>query len=420
MTTRPPDANAAIDWLYSSQLFGIKLGLEGMTRLLDELGLTAWLQEERAAGRLQLVHLAGTNGKGSTGAFLEALARAAGKTTGFFTSPHLITLGERARVQGEIATDEACAQQLEHIRACVTSWENAPTFFELVTAMALLHFRACGCNFLIMETGMGGRLDATNALDKDLAIITPIAMDHAAYLGDTLAAIAGEKAGIIAQDTPVLSAMQEEESAYVLRAHASACKAPLEWAIAPLPTDIPLSLKGAHQRENAALALAAARKLLPHNEIHLGALARCCWPGRYDQRGGYLLDGAHNPHAMAALVATLRADGYSETRPLPCLFAGAADKELGENIRLLAPVISCWHLPVGSSPRLTAPTELRPLIEAQSHAPIHCWSDVPSALHAIQMKSGDTTCLVTGSLFLLGDVLHHMEASEQEQRPTLQ
>ena len=196
----------ALAWLYGLQRFGIKLGLENIRRLLDEFSRqsSARVCRRRSARRLgeialpcKVIHVAGTNGKGSVCAMIDSICRAQGYRTGLFISPHLVTFRERIRVNGEMISEDAVADGLTMIRDLVADWDPHPTFFEVTTALALKHFGDAKIDIAILETGLGGRLDATNAVQSDVSVITPIGLDHEEWLGHTLAEIAGEKAGII-------------------------------------------------------------------------------------------------------------------------------------------------------------------------------------------------------------------------------
>ena len=239
----------AINWLYSTQTFGVKLGLEQPTRLLRE-----YLAFPPASTKV--IHVAGTNGKGSVCALAESVARTAGYRTGLFTSPHLVSYTERIRVSGVEIDDDTTATHLTAIRELVSSWENHPTFFEITLAVAMRHFRDRGCEIIILETGMGGRLDATSAVPSDVAVITPIALDHQQWLGDTLAEIAGEKAAIVRRGKHAFSAAQAPEARKVIAETANQTQAILEFIEEPLQ-GYTLGLHGTHQQENAALALSA-------------------------------------------------------------------------------------------------------------------------------------------------------------------
>ncbi|MEE1266561.1 MAG: Mur ligase family protein, partial [Akkermansia sp.] len=265
-----------LGWLYSTQAFGIKLGLEGVTRLLSACGVLH--------PRAQVIHVAGTNGKGSTCAFCESVARAAGYKTGLFTSPHLVEFGERIRVNGVNIPDADAARLIGKVRAVVQDWDPCPTFFELVLAVAMLWFAEQEVELIVLETGMGGRLDATNAVPKDVAVLTPIGLDHTQYLGGTLYEVAGEKAAILSWHRPAVSAPQEPESMRAIQE--AARRMDTYCRVITGECDQPLGLKGVHQRRNAALALAALRAL-PHflcsAEEEARGLAEVRWPGRFEE-----------------------------------------------------------------------------------------------------------------------------------------
>ncbi|KKL49614.1 hypothetical protein LCGC14_2313740, partial [marine sediment metagenome] len=205
--------NDTIDFLYSLQSVGIKLGLGNIRKLLKRLG-----NPERS---FRSIHIAGTNGKGSTSAMLASLMENAGVNTGLFTSPHLLSFTERIRAGGKEITSMQVVELAALARAA--SSEMTPTFFEVVTAMAFMHFRATGVQWALVETGLGGRLDSTNVIAPEVTLITPVSMDHMEFLGDTLKDVAGEKAGIIKPGVPVLSAPQEPDALEVIKNKADLC-----------------------------------------------------------------------------------------------------------------------------------------------------------------------------------------------------
>ncbi len=388
---------AALDWLYAAQMFGMKLGLAGITRLLDELGV---LQP-----RARVIHVAGTNGKGSVCAFAESVARAAGYSTGLFTSPHLVRFNERIRVDGAEIADADVARLIDRVREHVQAWEVQPTFFELTLAVAMLYFSERRPDVIILETGMGGRLDATNAVPKDCAVLTPIGFDHMQYLGSTLYDIACEKAAIFAWHRAALTAPQAPEAMRAIHEAAQACDT--EYRIISEPCELPLGLAGTHQKYNAALALAALHAAIPHflcsQEQLAAGLSDTRWPGRFDEVApGVILDGAHNPPAMRVLVRTWR-EMYGDVRA-HCIFAGAADKDLTGVVELLSPLVSQWILPPVQSPRMMPPAELARLVGRVSDAPVN----VPSTL-AEALQCADRPLLICGSFFLLGEVLAQLQ-----------
>ena len=382
----------SLDWLYSVQVFGIKLGLEGITRLLRECGVLY--------PRARVLHVAGTNGKGSTCAFIESVARAAGYKTGLFTSPHLVEFNERIRVNGENIPDTDAARLIDHVRELIEDWETPPTFFEIVLAVAMLYFAEQEVELIVLETGMGGRLDATNAVPKDVAVITPIGLDHTQYLGPTLYDVAGEKAGIIAWHRPAVIAPQEPEAIRAI--HEAAQRMDADFRIITAECELPLGLAGAHQQRNAALALAALHAL-PHflcsAEEEARGLAQVRWPGRFEEvLPGVILDGAHNPHAMHVLVRTWR-ERFGETKAC-CIYAGSADKALDETLELLAPIVGEWILPPVQSPRILPPEEMAVKVQAVSQAPVNLPENLKMALTALPERT-----LICGSFFLLGEAL---------------
>lgn len=412
----------AIDWLYATQLFGIKLGLDPMRDLLAGLGL------DRALDGRRVLHVAGTNGKGSVCAMSDAILRAAGHRCGLFTSPHLVTFRERIRVDGALIPEAAVAAGLTRIRRHLEGREPHPTFFEITLALAIGHFVEAGCDVIVLETGMGGRLDATNALTSDVAVITPIGLDHTQWLGDTLAAIAGEKAGIIESGRPVLSAVQPDEAATVIAAAAREKGAPLRWIEPDDAPPVPVALTGAHQRANAALAAAAVTTLcpgLPAAALATG-LARVEWPARYQRIGDRItIDGAHNAHAAAVLAHTWREDRGPDTRAT-VIFGGVAQKDTAETLRRLAPLVARWiFVKVASSRGLTVEELIAAWLSvvADSTATLSGipWTTAASAAEALAAADDDDEApiLVTGSLYLAGEALAALlggppfEASEQ-------
>lgn len=380
----------ALAWLEASQRFGIKLGLENARRLLHELG--------RPETGLKFFHVAGTNGKGSVCAMLDAVLRQAGFRTGLYTSPHLVDFSERIRVQGEPIGEDALREGLARLRQISSAWDHAPTFFELATALAAWHFAREGCEWVVWETGMGGRLDATNVVMPEAAILTPVGFDHEKWLGSTLAQIAFEKAGIMKPGRPAVSAPQAPEAAEVFRARAAEVGARLDFV-----EDIwqgPLGLPGAHQRANAALAARALEAVgldLPWETLAAG-LAGTRWPGRFQiTEQGWVLDGAHNPHAAEALAAAWRERFGGGCAVL--LFSCLADKDVRAMARVLEPLAVECHLAPLATPRAAALETLR----AAWRIPTLVHPDVREAVAALRTRP--QRVLVTGSLYLVGEVL---------------
>lgn len=376
----------AVDWLYSTQTFGIKLGLEGPTRLLREFLAFP-------SHRTKVIHVAGTNGKGSTCAMIDALGQGLALRSGLFTSPHLIDYRERVRVNGLEISEEKTADLLTELRELVSDWDTHPTFFELTLALAMRHFRDCDCDLVVLETGMGGRLDATTAVPADVCVLTPISYDHTKWLGDTLDAIAREKAAIAIKGKPILSSPQEPEAEKAIRQVTNQTRAPLKFINSPL-LGYSLSLPGPHQKLNAALAceaMVAAGYHLTFDVVQ-HSLNHVNWPGRFERVNETLiLDAAHNPHAARALVETWTLEFPNQKATI--IFGSVEDKDTGDVLKELSKIAAEFHFVPVNSPRGLPPEGHNVDLSSTVH------SDLPSALEA---TSGQLT-LLTGSLFLLGE-----------------
>jgi dihydrofolate synthase/folylpolyglutamate synthase len=401
----------ALAWLYGLQRFGIKLGLESIRRLLDELSRSGGFQA--AVGDLEIalpwkvIHVAGTNGKGSVCAMIDSICRAQGYRTGLFISPHLVTFRERIRVNGEMISEDAVAAGLTMIRDLIADWDPHPTFFEVTTALALKHFGDAKIDIAILETGLGGRLDATNAVQSDVSVITPIDLDHEEWLGHTLAEIAGEKAGIIKPGVPVVSAPQQTQAEEVIRARAVECGSPVQF-VNETYHGSPVALRGEYQKQNAAVAIAAihvANIQLGEKAIVRG-LAAIEWPARFqkwDERT--IIDGAHNPAAAQALAQTWREIFGDQKATL--VLAVLLDKDLRGICEALAPIAESVLLPKIRSERGADPEELsKVLSDITPSLPCSITPTVDDAL--ILARAKPDPILITGSLHFAGEVLAHL------------
>jgi dihydrofolate synthase/folylpolyglutamate synthase len=355
----------------------------------------------------KVIHVAGTNGKGSVCAMIDSICRAQGYRTGLFTSPHLVTFRERIRVNGDMISEEAVADGLAIIRNLVANWDPHPTFFEVVTALALKHFSDTRVEIDILETGLGGRLDATNAIQSNVSVITPIDFDHEKWLGKTISEIAAEKAGIIKPGVPVVSAPQRVEAEKVIQARAAECHVPLEIAIQPYD-ETPIALAGANQKQNAALAIAALRaaKIDTDNSAITQGLSRIEWPARFqrwDERT--IIDGAHNPAAARALAETWREMFGIQRATL--VLAILSDKNLRGICEALAPISKFILLPKIRSERAAKPDT--PAKIFSSIAPSLPYSITSSVGEALTLAEGQPNpILITGSLHFAGEVLAHL------------
>jgi dihydrofolate synthase/folylpolyglutamate synthase len=385
----------ALAWLYGTQRFGIKLGLENVRRLFSALDLPT--------NTPRIIHVAGTNGKGSVCAMIDSILRAQRYRAGLFTSPHLVTFRERIQVNGEMISEKDVAHGLAIIRDLIADWDPHPTFFEIITALALLHFRNQKTEFTILETGMGGRLDATNAVQPIVSVITPIDYDHQKWLGDSLETIAFEKAGIIKGNTPVVSAIQHREAESVIRARAAECNAQLRFVSEPCRYLV--GLAGSHQKKNAALAIAALRagEIAVDDDAVARGLASVSWPARFqrwDERT--IIDGAHNPAGAHALAKTWR-EAFGNERA-SVILAVLQDKDATRICRALTPIVHRFLLPPHRGERALPREELGQIVS--STTPALPYSLISSIAEAFDLARGQSPLiLVTGSLHFAGEAL---------------
>ncbi len=380
----------------------MRLGLERIQRALECLG-----HPERG---LRVLHVAGTNGKGSTCAMAVRALALAGHKTGLYTSPHLVRFNERIALDGRSVTDAELDRLAEKIeRACPWHVANEGgdrlTYFEFATLLALLHFAEGGAEAVVLEVGLGGRFDATNVVLPLVCAVTRIGLDHTDLLGSTLAEIAREKAGIMKPRVPVIVAYaQPEEAMAVLRAEAERKGAP--FTVAPAAHPGAIGLSGPHQRGNAAVAAAALRALdtaglrVPEHAIERG-IAEAAWPGRLELVGGVLLDGAHNPDGAAALAAALAV--LHPGAKVELVFGVLAEKDYRSMLKALRPAVHGFHLVLPSSPRGRPPSSYLELARVTNPG-AHVHASLEEALSCARRaaRMGSIVC-VAGSLYLVGE-----------------
>jgi dihydrofolate synthase / folylpolyglutamate synthase len=389
----------AVNWLFGTQQRGVKLGLKNVRRLLSSLG------EPQDA--LQFIHVAGTNGKGSVCAMVDSISRAAGMKTGLFTSPHLVQFNERIQVDGIPIDDEAVVRGIHQIQSLIDE-ERHPTFFEITTALAFDYFRARGVDLVVLETGLGGRLDATNVVNPLVSVLTSIDLDHQKWLGHTLTEIAIEKAGIIKSGVPTVSGPQYFEVRTVLEHIASNRSASLSYVELPVQ-DLFIGLAGSYQRVNAAIALQALSKAgikVDQKAIKEG-LANLSWPGRFQRIGErMILDGAHNPAASKCLLETwMECIGEQKAT---IIFGGLRDKDLEGMILTLSTIAARFLTVPIRSQRAASPGEIQSFVPKHLSA-VQC----DSAAQALELAYRfDDPILVTGSLFLVGEFLAILQSSQ--------
>jgi dihydrofolate synthase/folylpolyglutamate synthase len=383
----------------------IKFGLDTTRALLEALGNP---QEQ-----FPTIHVAGTNGKGSVSTLIAAALREAGLRVGLYTSPHLISFRERIRVDDVPISEAAVAAWTAKLTPAIEA--HQATFFEATTAIAFAHFAARNVDVAVIEVGLGGRLDSTNVITPLVSVITHIALDHQKYLGDTVEEIAREKAAIAKPGVPLIIGESDPRLAEVIRVAAASetsevVPSDAEWAG-------PLGLAGAHQRRNAAVAVAALaalpERLRPSGAATAAAFARAGVPGRFDRRGKWLFDVAHNPDSMRALTAALAETALP--RPLHALVSILGDKEWAEMLVELDRAIDVGILTIVPSAD-TRKWDLgwleRWLEDPARPAARARWRLVPDFQQALrEVQDGAGTVLVTGSFHTVGDV---MEALGEE------
>ncbi len=429
----------ATKYLYSlgNETLAMKLGLESVSALARALG-----DPQR---KFPAVHIAGTNGKGSTSAMTAGVLRAAGLRASLYTSPHLVSITERIRIGGdEIALDEF-ARLATDVRAAgerlvaEKALPNIPTFFEQVTMIAYLFFAEKKVDLAVLEVGLGGRLDATNICEPVVTAITPVSFDHQKYLGDTLASIAGEKAGIVKAGIPAVIAPQSAEAMSAIIARCEELKAPMIETSDPFDIESAdgaenigryrfryraqrdeyaarLSLRGRHQITNALVAIHIAEQLqiagfdIPKSAIIEG-LRAAEWPGRLEMirsspsRAPLLLDGAHNAAGARALREFL--DEHFRSTPITIVFGAMADKAIGEMGEILFPAAQQVIVTKIASPRAADPGAIA---EASHRNVIRVEHAGEALTEALRITPPDGLIVVCGSLFLVGEIRQSLGA----------
>ena len=391
-----------IEYLVGIRLFGQKLGLETMQELLRQL--------DHPDRDLQFIHIAGTNGKGSVAAMCAAVLATAGYRTGLYTSPHLVSLCERFQINGQPIAPADVVRLVAELRPLIEGPTPRPaTFFEAVTILALEYFREQKVDVVVWETGLGGRLDATNVVTPLVSVITNVAFDHMQYLGTTLAQIASEKAGIIKPGRPVVTGASGA-ALDVIRRVAADLRAPLTVVTSGVNRT---PLLGQHQAYNCAVAEAALRTSgfkVSSDQLQVG-LTRTRWPGRFQivcRDPIVVLDGAHNAAGAACLAAALAE--HFPGRRLALVLGVLRDKNYDEMCRILAPLadrIACTRV---QSERSNDPELLAELCRrANPQAEVRAFADVATAYQAACAQPD--VVVITGSLFLVGEALSRLGVS---------
>lgn len=412
----------ALRYLFSLERFGTVFGLENIRWILGLLD-----NPERS---FPVIHVAGTNGKGSVSAMISAIIRESGYSVGMYTSPHLISFRERMAVNGEAASEEDVAAMTDRVRTAVETADKGHffTYFDFATAMAFQHFKEAKVDVAVAEVGMGGRLDSTNVVHPVATVIVNVSTDHTDYLGSGIAAIAAEKAGIVKHGVPVVTAARGE-ALDVIEARAETLQSPLyaldrefrfeKTATRKMSYDGPrfhipelfVSLAGDHQLANAAVALCAVEVLpeavlsIPPKSAFLG-LAKVTWPGRLEMaatRPPILFDGAHNAEGVRSLRQYL--ETYEGARRTILVFGSMKDKDYAAMIREIAPQVDRFIFTAPDMDRAATPELLASFADGASVAPT-----VPEALRlAKSMASADDLIVIAGSLFLVGEAKRYID-----------
>jgi dihydrofolate synthase/folylpolyglutamate synthase len=368
-------------YLESLEKFGINLGLDRIKVLLERLG--------NPHQKFKSIHVAGTNGKGSTCAMLASILKEAGYKVGLYTSPHLFDYRERIKINGKDIPKREFTRIIERIRKRIRSRnrEETPTVFEVLTAAAFTYFAEQKVEYAVIEVGMGGRLDATNVITPLVAIITNIDLEHTAILGRTLAKVAAEKAAIIKPRVPVITAETKPEALRVIKHNADKNRS-LLIQVGSVQEGLKTNLIGEHQKVNAACAVAAVRlaNIAANKQAILRGLKMVSWPGRFQvlsRKPLTIVDGAHNPAGIKVLVETLKQQFPG--KKFTFIFGTQEDKDLASMLSLLRPLAN------------------KIIITHSSHQNAANKKSIKLA-DAFKLSAGEDR-VITGSLFLVADVL---------------
>ncbi len=411
------------DYLYSLKNAGSKYGIDRMRLLVEALG-----HPERT---FPIIHVAGTNGKGSVCAMLESLYRTNGYKTGFFSSPHLVHLGERAQVNRQILTESGIVGYAEQLKPIATELGKAdpdchPSFFEFMAAMAFQRFASEQVDIACIETGLGGRLDATNVVDPELSIITTVSLDHTELLGDSIEIIAREKAGIIKPGKPVLIGRLPEAAEHVVREIAAERGCTIHALRDRFPDESALpktNLSGSFQRWNAALAVYATELLAERFPVQsTTGLQQIDWPGRWQrielEDRTLILDATHNPEG-----AEMLAENLSQLDEKPIIVAGTLGEDRGRSLmEAVAPFANELHLIEPNQPRATSSNFLESCLPTDRAFKVHhrtLEQIIPAPNTCSLGKPGDTIVL-TGSLYLIGEALERLQDPSPKELGSLQ
>lgn len=409
-----------LDYIHSVCWKGMMPGLQRITALLEKMG--------NPHKDLKFIHIAGTNGKGSTAAMTASILRKAGYCTGLYTSPYIYQFGERIQVNGELISDEELIDIVEYVKPLADTMNETPTEFELITAIAFEHFKRKGCDIIVLEVGLGGLLDATNVIDcPEVAVITNIGLDHTDILGHTLEEIAFNKAGIIKENghaviyrgTAGVEAVFEktctEKNTKLKKANFAGLNLKSHDLFEQVfdcgeYKDIHLPLLGDHQLHNAAVVLAVAETLIEKGwkitrENIYDGIRDVSWPGRFDivsRDPLFIIDGGHNPQCLEALVKNIQ--DYLTGRRVIALTGVLADKDYGDMYKPVMPYIEQFVCVTPPNPRRLIATELAEHLQGVGATATACETVADGVRKAIELAGSDGVVLCFGSLYTIGDI----------------
>lgn len=417
--------NTGMEYLNSRLMFGMMPGLESTRRLCEVLG--------NPQKKFKTIHVVGTNGKGSTSFYLAGVLQSHGYKTGLYTSPHLVNLRERIRVNDLPIGAEDLDRLLlkvkdaaEVVNAAGCGAPIEPTFFEVLTLVAFLHYAEQNIDVVVLEAGMGGRLDSTAVADGHIAVVTSIGLEHTEVLGDTESAILKEKMAVAGEGklsgkTFVVGGLSSEllqEARRFAEMHEAG------FVVPEIRNDIVLPNLGQHYVENASLSLLAAKMFCesmsptggaPYDDaLAVQTLVSRSWAGRMqtltDNSGKvrYILDGAHNSHAVKRLVQTLAK--YYPGQKFHCVFGALKDKDVGEMLKLMAPYVSHWHITKTPYPRFRELGDLRGLLAGLNLNVASEGLLNRDFLDQVLAESGDSPVLITGSLYMIGESVQALKS----------
>ncbi len=413
-----------LEYLNSRLIFGMMPGLASTRKLCEALG--------NPQKKFKTIHVVGTNGKGSTSYYLSGVLQSHGLKTGLYTSPHLVSMRERIRVNDLPIDDESLDRLIMQVKAAAEETQVEPTFFEVLTIVAFLYYAEQNIDVAVLEAGMGGRLDSTAVADGELIVLTSIGLEHTEVLGSTESAILKEKMGVAGSAQSILSNGRSKtfvlgglndsliaEAKIFAASHSCSCVVPV------IRNDIELPNLGQHYIENASLSLKAAELFLQRSRdlsaadavanqemvyddaLALKTLATRSWAGRMqkliDANGvtKFVLDGAHNSHAVRRLVETL--DKYYPNQKFHCVFGALRDKDVGEMLKLMAPHVSAWHITRTPYPRFRELSDLQGELEKLGLNVASAGEFSREYLNDVCASATDgSPVLITGSLYMIG------------------